>query len=818
MPHFADRKMRRPYNIYNLAALDEEIKRELGDDYETCLRHSPPSREDVTPEDGFRFDRIYVNHKGHGLLHMAATLGNLTALKHIYQKYKCDIDLSNQSVSESPLVCACRSGHFSCAIFLLDNGANGDGTNHGVEAPLHWLSRFSGEYDAYEMRVMAHRIKGAGANVERICGTMRKDVRQVNSDWEDTLSIPLSPLGRAVLMRSHEAVKVLLGALKADPMRTEAEKNVTMVSAVELACVMTMPQILETLLHDVDQRIYENPTHVYDEREMLTAAHDMVHTKSFDPLNLQSRIIRCGSQYKDWMFQTLKILYDRRNRSVKGDALEDAEQCSKIFCREVSLGNIDIVESLIKLGYDVNGTKKHSPLEAALRSNNPSMFNILIDHGAKTNVYSNFDCFRTMASRPRSSPSGTEIAESLIHNGYSVHSNAEDKSDQPSALALAVRNQYFDLATFVFSQNMCNTINSYYRWDSEETTRTVLGVLLDTHDLSSLQSIEYLVQKNRDPSCGLVLEPLVCETQRLTALHQLACFDPKKLNNRAQISSRIMQLMLEAFPSPQHLGEYHVHPIYGTPLTAAVRATNQLFVTSLLESSHRADLSKSVELKSLRSPEGSIVSMDPFDVCASRIFQCLESMEAADEATSSGWEELQDLGRILNVLLEKNKENTEQDGGVTTQPEGSPLNLNLDASADTNIPTTNSQENISDLNIHVSDKNIPSLNINDFAIIVRKRLANLRELSELQTQISRATISDASNEVLSMSAIEDLSMQTEEKPSGWVADSDMSHEASMRTMLKYLRGGMMAATSDRVMDETYNKRPEVVRPDKWNEQ
>ncbi|RSL76244.1 hypothetical protein CEP51_010153 [Fusarium floridanum] len=139
MPHYAPRMMSRTWNLFDFEALDEDIRMELGREYGSCLRSTDDSQGESETS---RFDKIYVNKRGHGLLHYAASVGNVNALRHLLSKYKCNINLPNQSFSETPLVCACRAGQYDCAKFLLENGADPNGSDSGQEAPLHWISRF----------------------------------------------------------------------------------------------------------------------------------------------------------------------------------------------------------------------------------------------------------------------------------------------------------------------------------------------------------------------------------------------------------------------------------------------------------------------------------------------------------------------------------------------------------------------------------------------------------------------------------------------------------------------------------------------------
>ncbi len=185
---------------------------ELRSNYESCLRKNQAD-EAQSPE-ATAFDSIYVTRVGHGLLHYAATMGKVNALKHMIKTYVCNINLENQLQYETPLVCACRSGQFDCAAFLIEAGARAVASDIGEEAPLHWLGAFADG----EIKPLARMLVAAGADLEQPSGIGR---RSMNADWEQLFQVSVTPLGRAVLMKSLLAVRILL-MLGADPL---LEKN-----------------------------------------------------------------------------------------------------------------------------------------------------------------------------------------------------------------------------------------------------------------------------------------------------------------------------------------------------------------------------------------------------------------------------------------------------------------------------------------------------------------------------------------------------------------------------------------------------------------
>lgn len=496
MPYFAHRKLRRPYDLDDLPDLDRLIKEELGVDYDRCLKGhefatsqaTSDSNDAPKPRD---FDSIFVNHIGHGLMHFAASMGNVAALRHLTSKYTLNIDTRDQTAHETPLVCACRGGHIESAEFLLDNGANPNGGEFGVETPLFWLCSFKG----LELRKIAQKLVDAGATIDGGgTHTIRPDVRSIWSDWEELLSVSVTPLGRAVIMNNLEAVKVLLGH-GANPLaRPDRKQSKPGEDAIELAAVLNMPEILEVLILYLNSRPEEQAT-IFDEGEMLQAAHKASITP-FDTISLQSRIIRHGSNYKAAMFKTLRLL--RQNKAKYSNDWRQAGipklPEGSVLCMEVKLGNTDIVEHLIELGHSPNGSPGHRPLVEAVRHNQETIFRALIGHGADILVKSSGDngsqlsLLQICADRPKTVRPGLFIPEFLLRNDVPADS---PKDGTPSAFVIAVRNQDFKLADLLLANGA--DINFTYQLERNGPWITVLGDLARTHNVGNLTAIEYLL-------------------------------------------------------------------------------------------------------------------------------------------------------------------------------------------------------------------------------------------------------------------------------------------------------------------------------------
>lgn len=434
------------------------------------------------------------------------------------------------------------------------------------------------------------------------------DVRAIWADWEELLTVSVTNLGRAVLMNNIDAVRVLL-SLGADPLaRPDRKKSEPGRSAVSIAALLNLPEILEALLLCLASKSVDQPG-IFDEGEMLLAAHNKSILPS-DTTLLQSRIVRHGSSYKSAMFKTLKLLHSNREKSVEASTYPTG----LVLCQETKLANTDIVEYLIELGHSPNGSPGHRPLEEAVKLNHEALFRVLIDRGADISVQqspengSQLSLLQIFADRPKSSPPGLFIAQYLINAKIPVEST---RLGARSAFALAVLAQDFELANLLLAHGA--DINRTYQLERKGPWFTVLGELAQTHTAKSLASIEYLLSLN--PSSGVepsdAAEPvefqfnrlalgtpnmpgpvpdfIVDKTNQLSILHILARCTHDTINNTAQISIRIIDAILKTFKLPEQIN--YSHSIHGTPLCLAASSSNLHMVSALLDCKARIDLS-----------------------------------------------------------------------------------------------------------------------------------------------------------------------------------------------------------------------------------
>lgn len=619
MGHFFSNYLTKPWGTTDMddtSQLDDLFRVILGSEYGSCLKSflslvPTSSKQPGHTKDQTAFDCIYVNGRGHGPLHYAAAKGAINGLRHMLMKYECNIDIPNKHVDETPLICACESGKLECALLLLDKGADPNGYRYGQEGALHWLCSFL----PTEMDIIASRLLGVGADIELRSRGMRHDVRRISADWEHIFEINTTPLGRAVLTNNLDAVKVLL-KLGANPLTECANKhrgewewseNLSRLTDVsppfELAAVLTLPEILSEFIRHIDSHNKTVTLRLLDECSMLDIAHGKKVTK-FDPLSLQSRLVRCGVNYKRALKDTLLLLYARAlpfRGTIVDDNLQNEQ--SRVLCKEVALGNMDIVESLLDLGYDANGTQDFRPLEKSIQKNHEDMFNLLLQHKADPTVArrtlnGNISMLHVCASRPRHSRPGRVIADALIASGIPVES-ADAQSRSP--LATAILNQNFDVAQALI-ENGAN-VNAIYPIEfnspngSEKKEVRVLFEVLSQHTMRTLASLEFLFGRgdrgpNQRPAFHIDL------TNKLSILHVLA--GSPQFTQIAQITPKILNLCVDTYAESELIN--YKHPLLGTPLYYAAASGHKAMVERLqqhgADDTHNAgpDLHESIQL------------------------------------------------------------------------------------------------------------------------------------------------------------------------------------------------------------------------------
>jgi ankyrin repeat protein len=580
MPYFVPRKLRRAYDLSDLNGIHDHIQAEFS------LRGVDS------------LDEIYVNHRGDGLLHMAAAMGNLAALKHLIEVYEPNIDIKNKADYDTPLMSACRGGHLDCALFLLDIGANAQGGQFANDTPLHWLSAFTDT----DIPIVAQKLHACGATLK----SNRNYRLQHNNMWADSESLfmlPTSPLSRAVMVDRLPAVKMLL-ALGADPLEGVTESEFPSISAIVLAAVLTLPRHLEVMLAYVDAMETE-VSRIFTDMEMLRIAIDKV-AAIVDATSLESRLSRTGPDYKSAMFETLELLHlqDQKSRRWETEGNKHRADAEKtMLARMVHLGRVDIVDTLLRLGHPINGMPCASPIVECVKLNHDILFRLLIGHGADVFVKvsapngAQHSLLQVSADRPSQSRPGLFIPHYLLKRGIPVDPFPDGSR---SAFVSAVKNQDFALADLLLRHGA--DIDFAYIFIDNMPWITVFGELIQIPTEKNVESIKYVLGIDEEPALPgghQALAPIpqahaisrqsnrlpgftVDKENNLSVLHLAAIHELRSDAESLILGQMVVHILSEKTYCTTEAID-NCHPIVGTALWAATLRCNLEVVSALLE-------------------------------------------------------------------------------------------------------------------------------------------------------------------------------------------------------------------------------------------
>ncbi|KAF3035838.1 hypothetical protein E8E12_007647 [Didymella heteroderae] len=396
------------------------------------------------------------------------------------------------------------------------------------------------------------------------------------------------------------AVKVLL-KLGADPLKKNANAHpdeykglehmatkIDVASPFEIAAACTLPDILAEFIKHIDGPSGAPRQKLLDVSSVINLARGKKITQ-FDPLSVQSRLVRHGSKWKSNLLTTWMILHVRALPfQGKMPTEEVQKERSKTLCSEVALGNLDIVECLLQLGYSASGTPDHRPLQKAIELNHEDMFKLLIRYRADTSVTTmtptgSISLLHICASRPRQSRPGRAIADALMTAGVPIEST--DKRVKPP-FAVAVLNQNFDVAQALIENNANR--NAVYPLQvssfngSETKSVSVLVEILSQHTNRTLESLRFLFGKRE--GCPAQRPAFYVDlTSKLTILHLLA--GSPNYTQIGQITPKILNLCLETYSENELINSRH--PLLGSALYYAATTGHKAMIERLLQ--HGAD-------------------------------------------------------------------------------------------------------------------------------------------------------------------------------------------------------------------------------------
>jgi ankyrin repeat protein len=508
---------------------------------------------------------------GDTALHCAAMAGELETVRALVDETGVDVNVLNV-IQESPLLQACRAGHFEIARFLLSRGA--DPTIQSIlygETCLHYLSSF---HEEWQIQYLTKECLERGANVEAFADGNQTGMFSYEAPESG------SPLHWAVGTANLAVVKVLCDG-GADIFKEYPNACGLMRNPIQIAASCIYVEILRYFLHNCG---------VLELSRSCTTTHAMVNSlprnlvrgSVSDPI--ANKLLH-GDRYTDVFAEAVSLL---KGASTSFDGIYSGDLLFSVF----RTGDVKMVDVLLKNGCPVDAPfgKGETLLKQCIITCDKGMFDLALAYGADV-MYptSGGNHLHLCVTHYHHD---TYFAEELLKRGIPVD-GLNDSGCTP--FRNAVKLGCFDLAT-LFLQ---------YGADKETINNgiTVLGDLAVAGSDYPVVSLKFLLEPPHEfGTASFIVSPaLQTSVLQITVVKSEAGRDSNG-------HMPYLAYLLERFPLPEHLNAA------GTGMTAlhlGVRACFSESVQLLLEAGadpnilnyrHRTALDMAVEMAEEADP------------------------------------------------------------------------------------------------------------------------------------------------------------------------------------------------------------------------
>lgn len=510
-------------------------------------------------------------------LHWAAMADELDAARALVDKAGADVNSLNL-LHETPLLQACRAGHFDVACFLLSRGADPtiSSTPRG-ETCLHFLSSFQMEW---QMKHITTECLGRGADLGAVASGPQGGMFSYESSGHG------SPLHWAVSFANLSAVRTLCDA-GADVFHEGPDANRGLgFHPVYVAASQVDVDILRYFFHD---------------RGILQLSRSCVATcakvdaslrglvRGFVSDSILDKLLRRGGYGDNSFAEALNLLMQAGVRLDRADA-------GDILFYVTRSGDAERLEVLLRNGFPVDALsgEEETLLQYCIATCDRAMFDLALVHGADvTRQTIDGDGYLDLCVSHYHHD--TYFAEELLKRGISVDGPAGAGARQ-TPFRKAVKLGCFELATLFLR----------YGADKEALVSgvTVLGDLAMAGSDYPVGSLQFLLE----PPHGFGPSSFVISPKPRLSVLQMAV---TKLDGARDSSGSMAHLayILERFPSPEHLS-FAGDAI--TPLHQAVNSSYPEGVQLLLEAGadpnvlnweHRSTLDIAMEMAEEADPD-----------------------------------------------------------------------------------------------------------------------------------------------------------------------------------------------------------------------
>ncbi|KAH6892463.1 ankyrin repeat-containing domain protein [Thelonectria olida] len=457
---------------------------------------------------------LYGLERGNNLLHGAAMLNLHRLPEMLIRKFKADVNEQNND-GDTPLLLACRHGHFPLIAKLLSNGARANIANKYGETPLHWVINVPNEPTSVNGRHIPSVLE---MSIIMLSDTgdleAKAQLYSAGGDYFTRLKWAAgTPLHRAVSRRNLAAARYLLKQ-GADPLAVDGSPEEDAMTPLDLAMHHHNAPMLKLLLdasqYDINTidkygtTLFSRAISTATVLEMITihgkryleAIHDTMELLLSRGLNL--KVAQVTSAVGQPTPFRKKILGSTSNYEF--DGLYLAVYFEKLAWVQFMLKSAQCMSFL-----DINrhnGSMGMTALHQSVKDGRKSIFKALLASGADPS--SRFNAFlqdvkgfeNTMTCLHLVATQGDDdlfFSKRLL--GYDLDIDAGDIYGT-TPFALAVVESHFHVANALLEAGSDIDKLMSFRTASQGRGRTILERVLD-QGANGLQRLQYLLSRER---------------------------------------------------------------------------------------------------------------------------------------------------------------------------------------------------------------------------------------------------------------------------------------------------------------------------------
>jgi len=501
-----------------------------------------------------------LNERGYQAIHFATSLGYFDALTWLIRS-GADINATNYK-QETALLCACRAGNGSVALWLLKNGADTLSSELG-QSPLHWLISVDGNC----VQELGRLLVENGASLECECEWLEDNGYLFDQQYHGT------PLHWAVREGRVAAVQTLV-ELGANPFN-----DCALLSPFVFAVANHQVAVVRHLLLSK----HSTPSRLSEITSIGTSIlfHTVCCNGTFE------RMMTNGGDLLENARETLRLLLDNGCNPLIVD-----DKGNTALHAACALSDLEIVQLLIDdFGMDQHintrcGSDGHTPLLTAIEHSKLQAVKLLLSRGADTYCRFLDVPLLHLCVVARDEKFLIQCLEAIGLPGRRDIDALASHGDSPNTLTA------FDYAVLVGNLDIARMFiaaGAKPPADDPERSGALLSSLISSGHWKSTQSIQYLLENNWG---SFVLE----QVGQTTALHLAADQSPCHLAMRMLdplTSEKNFMLILIAFSHPDQVNACtrdNADCTAGTtPLHRAATAGFYYAARKLLETGARTD-------------------------------------------------------------------------------------------------------------------------------------------------------------------------------------------------------------------------------------